>query len=135
MKTLLFILIFAISAFSANCSKLYNKMMKTLPERQVATICRVTGIGETRDDIMGFFFNFELNGQSYPAVFIYGTDYDPMLYSGNDWMRVHATCITSDGYRAVKTTMSAEQVLNKLFSYKNCEDGFRAESSYNKLYL
>lgn len=135
MKTLLFILVFAISAFSANCSKLYTKMIKTLPEYQTTTICRVTGINETRDDIMGFFFHFDLNGTKYPAVLIYGTDYPEMLYSGNDWIMQHAKCVTTNGYRAVKTNMSAGQVLNKLFSFKDCEDDVKEEPSYDKLYI
>lgn len=135
MKTLLLTLILAISAFSADCGRLYNKMLKTLPAKQVTTICRVTGINEDREDIMGFFFYFDVGGQEYPAVFIYGTDYDPMLYSDNDWMRKHATCITTNGYRAIKTTMSAEQILDKLFSFKTCDDGFKTEQSYDKLYM
>ena len=136
MKTLLLILVLTISAFSANCGKLYNKMLKTLPEKQTTVICRVTGINEgDREDIMGFFFYFDLNGTQYPAVFLYGSDYDPMLYSGKDWMREHATCITDKGYRAIKTTMSAEQVLNKLFSFKNCDDDVYEEPSYDKLYI
>ena len=61
MKTLLLTLILAISAFSADCGRLYNKMMKTLPAKQVTTICRVTCINEDREDIMGFFFYFDLN--------------------------------------------------------------------------
>lgn len=135
MKTLLLTLILAISAFSADCGRLYNKMLKTLPAKQVTTICRVTGINEDRDDIMGFFFHFELDGKNYPAVLIYGTDYPEMLYSGNDWMRTHATCITTNGYRAIKTTMSAEQILDKLFSFKTCDDGFKTEETYDKLYI
>jgi len=135
MKTLFLTLVLAICAFSADCGKLYNKMIKTLPEYQTTTICRVTGINETRDDIMGFFFHFELDGKAYPAVLIYGTDYPEMLYSGNDWMMQHAKCITTNGYRAVKTNMTAGQVLNKLFSFKDCKDDIKEEPSYDKLYI
>lgn len=133
MKALLFILVFTISAFSANCSNLYAKMSKILPKYQTTTICRVTGINETRDDIMGFFFHFELNGEAYPAVLVYGTDYQEMLYLGNDWIMQHAKCVTTNGYRAVKTNMSAEQVLNKLFSFKDCEDNVKKVLSHDTL--
>jgi len=136
MKTLIYILAFAIVSFAADCANLYNRMLKTL-ETQTTTICRVTGIGEDREDIMGFFFNFTDNGKTIPAVFIYGHDYDEMLYAGGDWVVQNAKCINNGEYRSIKTRMQPEQILNKLFSYKKCEDGFndKHEPSTGKIYL
>lgn len=137
MKTLILILSLAIFGFASDCATLYNKMIKTLPEKQKTTICRVTGIGETREDIMGFFFNFEVGGKKYPAVLVYGTDYPEMLYSGDDDIVKNASCIENNGYRKVNTNMTARQVLNKLFSFKTCEDGFSTNhvEQVGKIYL
>jgi len=66
------------------CAALYRKMKKTI-QKQKTKVCRVTGIGEERTDIMGFFFDFNIQGKRMPAVLIYGTDYEEMLYMGDDY--------------------------------------------------
>jgi uncharacterized protein (TIGR02145 family) len=73
---------------------------------------------------MGFFFHFGLQGTEYPAVLIYGSDYDPMLYSGDDYYVKHAKCIKNDRYRILYTVMTPEQIAAKLLSFKKCGDDF-----------
>ena len=82
------------------------------------------------------FFHFAIADEQYPAVFLYGNDYPEMLYSGEDWIVKHATCIENEYFRSIKTKMTAEQILDKLFSYKHCEPDFKKkEGSHGKLYI
>lgn len=124
MKTIIFILIFAIAGMAETCQDLYDRMFKTL-KTQKTTICRVTNIGEDREDILGFFFEFTAGTEKIPAVMIYGNDYPEMVYVAEDWVVQNAKCIENDQFRSIKTIMTPEQILNKLFSFKKCEENFK----------
>ena len=123
-KLLYFVLALSVASFAdAECERIYHKFIKTLSKQKTKT-CRVSGVDDDRTDIMGFFFHFDLQGTEYPAVFIYGSDYDPMLYSGEDYYVKHAKCIKNDRYRILYTVMTPEQIAAKLLSFKNCGDDF-----------
>lgn len=93
LKLLIFFVVaFVVTSYADDtCAALYRKMKKTI-QKQKTKVCRVTGIGEERTDIMGFFFDFDIQGKRIPAVLIYGTDYEEMLYSGEDYYIKHAKC-------------------------------------------
>jgi uncharacterized protein (TIGR02145 family) len=125
IKSLLyFVLALSVASFAdAECERIYHKFIKTLSKQKTKT-CRVSGVDDDRTDIMGFFFHFGLQGTEYPAVLIYGSDYDPMLYSGDDYYVKHAKCIKNDRYRILYTVMTPEQIAAKLLSFKKCGDDF-----------
>ena len=125
LKLLIFLIMtFVFTSYADDsCTALYNRMKKTIKKQKTKT-CRVTGVDEERTDLIGFFFNFEHQGVPYPAVFIYGYDYDEMLYSGADYYVTHAKCVENDKFRIIYTVMTPDQILSKLFSYKHCEEGF-----------
>lgn len=127
MKTLLTILLLAISVFAVpdnHCENMYKKFIKVIPD-QTTTVCRATGFGEDRTDVLGFFFNFEIEGRTYKAVFLYGSDFDEMLYAEpSDLIASQTTCLEGSGFRKIKTKMTSSQIANKLLSHKECEEGF-----------
>lgn len=126
-QTIITILIFAIISFAqeiGHCESMYQNFIEVIPA-QTTTICRVTGLGEERNDINGMFFNFEIKGRSYQAVFVYGTDYREMLYAlPSDLIVNEIKCIESPYFRKIKSNMTSAQIINKMLSYKKCEDGF-----------
>lgn len=121
------ILAFAITVCAqeiGHCESLYQNLTKVIPT-QTTTICRVTGLAEERNDISGMFFNFEIKGRQYRAVFVYGTNYTEMLYAlPSDLIVNKIKCIDSPYFRKIKSRMSSAQIVNKMLSYKKCEDGF-----------
>lgn len=121
------VLFFAIASIAqeiGHCESMYQNLTKVIPT-QTTTICRVTGLGENRNDINGMFFNFEIKGRSYQAVFVYGPDYTEMLYSlPSDLIVNEIKCIDSPYFRKIKSRMTSAQIVNKMLSYKKCEDGF-----------
>ena len=123
-RVLFFLFVMSVLSFAdAECERIYHKFIKTISKQKTKT-CRVSGVDDDRTDIMGFFFHFDLQGTEYPAVFIYGSDYDPMLYSGDDYYVKHAKCIKNDRYRILYTVMTPEQIAAKLLSFKKCGDDF-----------
>lgn len=129
MKRTIFtvILVFAITVFAqetGHCENMYQSLTQVIPA-QTTTICRVTGLSENRNDISGMFFNFEIKGRQYQAVFVYGTNYTEMLYAlPSDLIVNQIECIDSPYFRKIKSNMSSAQIVNKMLSYKKCEDGF-----------
>lgn len=126
-RIIITILAFAIVSFAqeiGHCESMYQNLTKVIPT-QTTTICRVTGLGEDRNDISGMFFNFEIKGRSYQAVFVYGSDYTEMLYAlPSDLIVNEIKCIDSPYFRKIKSRMTSAQIVNKMLSYKKCEDGF-----------
>lgn len=126
-RTIIAILAFTIVCFAqeiGHCESMYQNLTKVIPA-QTTTICRVTGLGEDRNDISGMFFSFEIKGRSYQAVFVYGTNYTEMLYSlPSDLIVNEIKCIDSPYFRKIKSRMTSAQIVNKMLSYKKCEDGF-----------
>lgn len=126
-RIIITILAFAIVSIAqeiGHCESMYQNLTKVIPA-QTTTICRVTGLGEDRNDISGMFFNFEIKGRSYQAVFVYGTDYTEMLYAlPSDLIVNEIKCIDSPYFRKIKSRMTSAQIVNKMLSYKKCEDGF-----------
>ncbi|MDY6388532.1 MAG: hypothetical protein SPL21_13750 [Fibrobacter sp.] len=107
-----------------HCEKMYRKFIEIIP-KQKTKVCRVTGIEEDRTDIMGFFFDMEVNGHRYPAVFVYGSDFDEMLYAApSDEFARTAKCIEGGGFRTIYRWMTPEQIVANLLSHKECEDDF-----------
>lgn len=121
------ILVLAITAFAqetGHCESMYQSLTKVIPT-QTTTICRVTGLGEERNDISGMFFNFDIKGRQYQAVFVYGSNYTEMLYAlPSDLIVNEIKCIESPYFRKIKSRMTSAQIVNKMLSYKKCEDGF-----------
>ena len=126
-RIIITILAFAIVSFAqknGHCESMYRNLTEVIPT-QTTTICRVTGLGEDRNDISGMFFNFEIKGRSYQAVFVYGADYTEMLYSlPSDLIVNEIKCIDSPYFRKIRSRMTSAQIVNKMLSYKKCEDGF-----------
>lgn len=114
----------SLFAHDGHCESMFQNLTKVIPAQKVK-ICRVTGIDEDRNDISGMFFDFDIKGRRYPAVFVYGTDFVEMLYAApSDVYATTARCIESKYFRAIYTHMTSEQIVAKMLSYKSCEEGF-----------
>lgn len=127
MKKLLAILFLASTVFAmpdSRCEDMYRKFIQVIPNQYTVT-CRATGFGEDRTDVLGFFFVFYMNNISYKAVFLYGSDFDDMLYAVPDKVAAHAKCIEGNGYRKIEKKMTSEEIAEKLLSRKDCEESFR----------
>lgn len=128
----LVLMVSVLSFADEDCERIYRNFVKTIP-KQKTKISRVTGIDEDRTDLMGFFFHFELQGQEYPAVLIYGNDYNEMLYSGADYYVTHAKCVKNSKYRIISTVMTPEQIASKLMSFKKCGKDFNHPARSGKI--
>lgn len=97
----LVLMVSVLSFADAECERIYRNFVKTISKQKTKT-CRVSGVDDDRTDIMGFFFHFDLQGTEYPAVFVYGSDFDEMLYAApSDEFARTAKCIEGGGFRTI----------------------------------
>lgn len=116
-KLLILISILTGIVFAGECERLYREFVKRVPGQDV-TICRVNVEGRT--DVVGMYF--KMNKQQ--TVLLYGSNYDTMMYAGDDPYVANAHCIKNGQYRILTRYMTGSQIAEKLLRFKDCEDEF-----------
>lgn len=99
-----------------DCQRMYDNFVNDIPTQET-TICRLSGVEESENVILGFFFRFE-NFQE--GLLVYGTNYDPYLHIDEPRFFAKVHCIENDQYRKLTQIMTSEEIAEKLLSFKNC---------------
>lgn len=116
-KLLILISLLTGIVFAGECERLYREFVKRVPGQDV-TICRVNVEGRT--DVVGMYF--KMNKKQ--TVLLYGSNYDTMMYAGDDPYVANAHCIKNGQYRILTRYMTGSQIAEKLLRFKSCEDEF-----------